>query len=1149
MSVTLLGARAVAAAAITAVVAIAGAGALTPSRHQAAPAVTPPVPATGGPPLAFSPNGGRTDPRARFIANGEGYGIFLTRRGAVLALSAGARRHVLSLDLVGASPRRLVAERRQPGKVNSFIGSDRARWVSGLPTFAAVRYERTWPGIDTRYHGRGRLLEYDFLVAPGADPARIAVRLRGAERLRIADDGSLVATVGGRALRQHPPEAWQVVAGSRRPVDVRYRLDGQVVGIEAGHYDTTRPLLIDPVLSYATYLGGTGDDEPGGVAVDSSGAIYIAGTTTSSDFPKQGAIDSTQAGDEAFVTKLNASGNQVVYSTYLGGSASDGAADVAVHSDGTAYVTGGTSTAAGASGFPVTAGARACHGTPGFVLDAWVARLNAAGSALTWSTCLNGDDVNGTVGGGSGIAVDASGSAYVTGITSGNIMASPGSSFDSSHNGNYDAFLVKLTSAGAVGYTGFLGGTTTDFGHDVAVDSTGAAYVTGETASTDFTTAGTSPLQTTKGDSYDAFVAKINASGSARTYATYLGGTGSDAGHGIAVDGSGIAYVVGQTTGTFPGLSSSGSITGFLAKIPANGSSTGYLARRISGNNTVQAYDVDVRGSNTFVTGKSFASSIGEANTVRPHSGGTADVFLRKYNSALDVVFSTFLGATTNNSQADPDVVVNADGTAYVVGTTSGDGFATSGALDASRAAYEGFLAIVAPSTASITDGPSGPTQDSTPTFGYSSDSGSTFQCKVDGAGYSTCPGTTSGSTTLAAQSPGAHTFYVRQVDGGGTAGPAASRAFTVDASAPSAPALEAPAGGAATGFIPQFTWAASSDALTGVASYEVLVDGTKVADVPGGCAPCSAVQPVELTEGPHTWRVTAIDGAGNRADSEERPFSVAVAPTAAFTIAPNPVLAGRTAAFDGRGSSDERGSIARWEWDLDGNGSFETDGGATPTTARAYTSAGDVTITLRVTDAAGLTATTSQVLRVSTGATAGTQFGVSINKGAQYTNDPDVKLKVVFPTFTTSILVSNDGGFDTPEQFLPIGEINWKLDSSGPERLPKTVYVRFLPSLTQGLTFTDDIILDETAPKVQTATLAPAAGAASAAAARKYRLRLKATDSNSGVATVQVAANKRKPGKALKYRSRLTVRAAARPKFVRARDRAGNYSAWKKLR
>lgn len=375
---------------------------------------------------------------------------------------------------------------------------------------------------------------------------------------------------------------------------------------------------------------------------------------------------------------------------------------------------------------------------------------------------------------------------------------------------------------------------------------------------------------------------------------------------------------------------------------------------------------------------------------------------------------------------------------------------------------------------------------------------------------------------------------------------------FRIDRTPPLAFGLRTP-GAEATGLGPTvtFTWDPAQDPPNGVTAYELFVDGAKAADV--ACPPaegdaCTRAT-VQVGEGERRWFVRARDQLSQATDSETRTFTAGGAPTAALAIAPNPVLVGRNVTFDGSGSSDAHGPISRFEWDLDGNGSFETDTGATPTTTRAYSAPGTIPITLRVTDASGTTATASGELRVNQPASAGGQFGVTINRGAQYTKSPDVVVSAAFPQATTTMLFSNDGGFLAPVTFTPRAEVEWKLDSSGPERLPKTIYVRFLTGPFVSETYQDDIILDETPPKVEQAVLAPPAGAASVAARKTFRLRLKATDSNSGVAKVQVTRTKRKPGKLLAYKRRLAVRTTARPRWVRARDRAGNYSRWRAVR
>ena len=368
--------------------------------------------------------------------------------------------------------------------------------------------------------------------------------------------------------------------------------------------------------------------------------------------------------------------------------------------------------------------------------------------------------------------------------------------------------------------------------------------------------------------------------------------------------------------------------------------------------------------------------------------------------------------------------------------------------------------------------------------------------------------------------------------------------AWTVDQTAPSPPTPLSPVAGAAgLGTDVGFEWQPAADP-SGIDRHEVWVGGAKAFEC-DGCTSTSLTVP----EGDHQWFVRAVDNAGNPVSSAARSFSAGTAPTAAFSVSPNPVLAGRTVTFDAAASSDTHGPIARYEWDLDGNGDFETDGGSSPVATRSYPTPGSIQVGLRVTDGAGKTATTSVELRVNNPPPATGQFGVSINKGAQYTRSPDVVVNAIFPAATTQMLFSNDGGFFAPGMFAPRAETRWRLDSSGPERLPKTIYVRFLVGGLVSETHQDDIILDETPPRVESASIVPPAGVASISALRAWRLRLRASDSNSGVKGVQVAESKRKPGRLLRYRRTLTVRSAARPKWVRARDHAGNNSRWRRLR
>ena len=381
--------------------------------------------------LSFEANHGQSDSKVKFLSRGSGYSLFLTSNEAVLVLSqseadegrkaaraaraAVRARHgksaVVRMTLVNANPQSQAAGHDElPGKSNYFIGNDPAKWRTNISTYAKVKYEGVYPGVDLVYYGNQGQLEYDFVVAPGADPRLVTLAFEGAREVHIDARGELVLDVEGGEVRQHKPVVYQEVAGVKQEVAGRYVMKGtRQVGFRVAAYDPSRPLIIDPVLVYSTYLGGSGIEEGRGIAVDGAGNAYVTGATGSTDFPTTaGAAETTLDGEfDAFVTKLDANGSALVYSTYLGGSDSEIGFDIAVDDTGSAYVTGSTRS----TDFPTTAGA--AQTTPAGEFDAFVTRLNANGSGLVYSTYLGGSEADF----GFGIAVDGAGSAYVTGQT------------------------------------------------------------------------------------------------------------------------------------------------------------------------------------------------------------------------------------------------------------------------------------------------------------------------------------------------------------------------------------------------------------------------------------------------------------------------------------------------------------------------------------------------------------------------------------------------------------------------------------------------------------------------------------------------------------------------------------------------------------
>ena len=493
-------------------------------------------------PLAFEANRGQTDSHVRFLARGSGYSLFLTQSGVSLSLR-GERPAPVSLRLAGADrSAAIVGARKLPGTTNYVVGPDRGSWKTGIPTYGAVHYRGVYPGIDAVFYGKGRQLEYDFVVAPGADPSRIALELRGAETLRLNARGELVARTAAGPLVQRRPVLYQEIDGARRIVDGGYVLDGNRVRFRVGSYDRTKPLVIDPVLVYSTFVGGSGYDKVHGVAVDGAGNAYLAGITSSSDFPAATARPVSGVYD-AFVAKVDPTGSTLLWLTVLGGSADERAHDVALGGDGNVYAMGRTDSVDLAT-------LNAAQPTSGGGVDAFTAKLDAAGLPA-WMTYLGGSgseldhDYDFLAEFPGEVAVDALGNAYVAGRTDSTNFPTL-NPVQSANRGYDDVFVTKLGSAGALVYSTYLGGSDNDGETNVAVavDRDGSAYVGGSALSVDYpATARFGP-----GGGYgDAFVTKLSPSGSAVAYSARFGGTGTDDAADVAVDAFGHAYVAGTT--------------------------------------------------------------------------------------------------------------------------------------------------------------------------------------------------------------------------------------------------------------------------------------------------------------------------------------------------------------------------------------------------------------------------------------------------------------------------------------------------------------------------------------------------------------------------------------------------------------------------
>jgi uncharacterized repeat protein (TIGR01451 family) len=646
-------------------------------------------------PLSFVPNAGQTDSAVHFQVHDAGGTIFFNASEAVLTLPAtqGATPAVVQVQFQGASPEPAVlGVDRLPGIVNYFIGDDPAQWRTNLPTYAGIVYQGLYPGIDLRYDGTSGRLKGTYVVAPGADPAAIQWRHAGAADVRLdrVTGNLLIALVGAQehTLVEEAPIAWQVVNGERVPVAARYALaqDGSVSFV-LGSYDPALPLTIDPTLSYATYLGGSGFEKVEDVALDADGNVYVAGNTTSTDdFPTTaGAYQTSSNGlEDVFVTKINPAGDALVYSTFIGGSQYDYGDGVAVDGAGNAYITGHTNS----TDFPTQTPLQASNAG---LNDAFVVKLNAAGNALVYSTYLGGSGIEEA----GRVAVDATNNAYVIGTTFSSDL------FAGTYNGDGDAFVAKLNADGnALVYGMYLGGSGSDFGSDIAVDASGSAYVVGEVYSTDFPTQ--APFQASYAGQGDLFVAKLQADGSGLLYSTYLGGSDKDYSYGIALDGSGNAHVTGNTDSTdfpttpgafdttcgtdgncnyqeaYPGYGYSHSDV-FVTKLLADGSDLLY-STYLGGSKYDKGASVVVDGTgHAYVTGDTFSADFPTLGSLQDYSsdaGNTSTAFVTKLETdGSDLVYSTYLGGSS--SDYGTGIAVDGASNVFVVGMTFSDNFPT----------------------------------------------------------------------------------------------------------------------------------------------------------------------------------------------------------------------------------------------------------------------------------------------------------------------------------------------------------------------------------------------------------------------------------------------------------------------------------------
>jgi hypothetical protein len=528
--------------------------------------------------------------------------MFLHPEGAVVALAGSGRQAptLLRLHLDGGARRQGIGLDPLAAKANYFVGNEARRWTRDVPMYGRIRYADVYPGIDVIYYGSRGCLEYDFVVQPGSDPSLIQLAFQGANRIDQEADGRLTLVTESNRLTLKRPEIYQIVAGRRESVSGNFTLKNGKVGFAVQKYDRSKPLVIDPVLLYSSFLGGvSGSTNSNAIALDAAGSFYVTGQTASIDFPISGAAQPGYiANYDAFVAKFTSSGT-LVYATYLGGESNDQGTGIAVDANNSAYITGSTSSTT----FPTV---NASQGALAGNTDAFLTKLGPAGNTIAYSTYFGGSDYDSAT----GVAViRATGDAFITGQTySTNLpLLSP---YQSTNAGSPDAFIARFTTTGVKTFATYFGGFSTDIAQAIAVDAAGNCFITGYTySSSNFPT--TAGALRRNGPNAEAFVTKFNGNGSGLVYSTLVGGSGDDFGRGITVHSSGTAMITGYTTSadlpTTPGVAQpnpGGSNDAFVARLASDGSSYLYLTY-LGGekNDQGNAISVEEPSGAVYVTG------------------------------------------------------------------------------------------------------------------------------------------------------------------------------------------------------------------------------------------------------------------------------------------------------------------------------------------------------------------------------------------------------------------------------------------------------------------------------------------------------------------------------------------------------------------
>ena len=623
----------------------------------------------GNTPLVFEPNYGQTDASVRFLSRGDRYGLFLTDTDAVVSL-AGSKPALVRMSLVGQNPHPAIAgSGLQPGSSHYVKGAVASKWQDSVPHFLKVDYRGVYPGVDLSYYGNQRQLEYDFTVAPHANPKSIELEFSGVDQVTINDQGDLILHTSAGEIRHQRPHVFQQRNGNEIAVTGQFvLLDADKVGFNIGAYDAALPLIIDHKFVYSTYFGGDGPNGDIGIdiKVDSTGTTYVTGYTSSIDFFDKNLSSAPGGGNlDAFVMKMDPAGTTVLSSMYFGGSADDEGHRIALDSAGNIYITGYTTS----KDFPIVGGFQT---TIGGRKDAYIVKLDNAASRILFSSYLGGSLDEQVF----GLSIDPSGNIYIAGETLSSNFPTVKAIRSKFGGGLADGFVTKLSPSGTVLYSTYLGGRGNDRAYDVTSDAAGDAYVVGFTSSSDF------PIINAlypkyRGGSEDAFVTKLSPDGGSYLMSTFLGGANTEEAVRVALDRDQNIIVAGYTQSVdFPVKNAvqanlAGAFDIFVTKLIPDGSDTVFSTFIGSdGSESAPGLAVDTAG-NIYIAG--FTSSFGfpVINGINiGTSGGTLhgdrDAYALKFDPTGIILFSTYIGGS--NSDGAVGITVDSAGNAYVTG-------------------------------------------------------------------------------------------------------------------------------------------------------------------------------------------------------------------------------------------------------------------------------------------------------------------------------------------------------------------------------------------------------------------------------------------------------------------------------------------------